>query len=277
MLDRHAKPHIGDMAVGDINTADVLKTLLAIWHAKPATGGKLRAKIETVLDYAAVIGARSAEKINPATWRILRGALPAPSRLRPTQHHAAMGWQAVPDFYNQLCERRGGVAVCLRLVLLTGVRSNEARRMTWSEVDLANRVWVIPGSRMKTGKEFRVPLAEPVIELLKRQPRDGEDVFPGRGGCGLAHTAMRDLLARTGCPGVTVHGFRSCLRIFAAEMGYPHEVGEAALAHILGPTERAYQRSDLFRQRVRLAEHWADFVTGKVEVGNEVVPLRQSA
>ena len=273
MLAQHATP-IADMAVADITTADVLRVLLTVWHAKPATAAKLRTKVELVLDYAAVIGARSSEKINPAAWKVLRGALPAPSRLRPTKHHAAMEWQAVPEFYGQLCGRGGQAAVCLRLVILTGVRSMEAIQARWSEFDFANRVWVIPAARMKSHREFRIPLAPAVIELLKRQPR-GEYVFPGRGAPHFAHSALRDLMATMAVARATPHGFRSSMRIFAAEMGYPHEVGEAALSHATGDvTSRSYMRSDLYRQRVRLAEHWASFVTGKVEVGGEVVPLR---
>jgi integrase len=273
MLAQHATP-IADMAVGDITTADALKVLLAVWHAKPATAAKLRTKVELVLDYAAVIGARSAEKANPASWKILRGALPSPSRLRPTRHHAAMEWRAVPEFYGQLCARGGQAAVCLQLVILTGVRSMEAIQARWSEFDFANRVWVIPAARMKSNREFRVPLAEAAIALLKRQPR-GEYVFPGRGAPHFAHSALRDLMATMGVADATPHGFRSCLRIFAAEMGYAFEVAEAALSHATGDiTSRSYMRSDLYRQRVRLAEHWADFVIGKVAVGGEVVPLR---
>jgi hypothetical protein len=81
-----------------------------------------------------------------------------------------------------------------------------------------------------------------------------------------------------GVAGATPHGFRAAQRIFAAEMGYPYEVGEAALSHVTGDvTSRSYMRSDLFRQRIKLAEHWADFVTGKVAAGAEVVPLRKLA
>ena len=277
MLAQHATP-IAGMAVGDITTADVLKVLLAVWHAKPATAAKLRTKIEMVLDYAAVVGARSSEKANPASWKILRGALPAPSRLRPTKHHAAMAWAAVPEFYAQLCERGGLAAACLRLVILTGVRSMEAIQARWSEFDFVNRVWMIPAARMKSNREFRVPLTEPVVALLERQPGLGPHVFPGRGAPHLAHNALRDLMAAMGVADATPHGFRSAMRIFAAETGHAHEVGEAALSHITGSVvSRSYMRSDLYRQRVRLAEHWSDFVTGKVEVGGEVVPLRQPA
>jgi integrase len=279
MLAQHATA-LADMPVADITTADVLKTLLAIWHEKPTVGGKLRSKVEAVCAYAAVIGARSAEKVNPASWKVLKQALPAPTRLRPTRHHAALEWQSVPAFYAQLCERGGQAAACLRLVVLTGVRSLEAIQARWDEFDFANGangVWTISAARMKSAREFRVPLAPAVVELLEAQPRVGEYVFPGRGYAHMAHNALRVLIADMGMD-ATVHGFRSCLRVFASEMGFAYEVGEAALSHVTGSAvSRSYMRSDLFKQRIKLAEHWASFVTGKVEVGAEIVPLRQRA
>jgi integrase len=165
------------------------------------------------------------------------------------------------------------------LVVLTGVRSQEAIRAQWDEFDFTNRVWTLSAAKTKSNREFRIPLAEPVVALLEQQPRVGESVFAApRGGAHLGHTALRDAMKLMGVTGATPHGFRAAQRIFAAEMGYAHEVGEAALSHVTGDaTSRAYQRSDLFRQRVRLAEHWADFVTGKVAAGGEVVPLRKLA
>ena len=69
------------------------------------------------------------------------------------------------------------------------------------------------------------------------------------------------------------HGFRSSFRDWAAETtGFPSEVAEMALAHMVGSkTERAYARSDLFEKRRKLMDAWAGFVTGAV---GRVVPLR---
>jgi len=65
-------------------------------------------------------------------------------------------------------------------------------------------------------------------------------------------------------PKLTVHGFRSAFRDWCAEeTSYPREVAEAALAHsIKDATERAYQRGDIFKKRLRLMNTWADYVAG---------------
>ena len=58
---------------------------------------------------------------------------------------------------------------------------------------------------------------------------------------------------------ITVHGFRSTFRDWAAETtGFSHELCEMALTHaISNKTEAAYRRGDLFKKRSRLMEAWA--------------------
>jgi integrase len=79
-------------------------------------------------------------------------------------------------------------------------------------------------------------------------------------------------------PGVTVHGFRSSFRDWAAEQtAYPNDVVEMALAHkVAGKTEAAYYRSDVFEKRRRLMADWAAYcasVEGN-KGGSIVVPMR---
>jgi len=64
-------------------------------------------------------------------------------------------------------------------------------------------------------------------------------------------------------PEYTVHGFRSSFRTWAAEeTTYPRELAEYALSHSVGSkVERAYARTDMFRERAKLMEDWARFIT----------------
>ena len=80
----------------------------------------------------------------------------------------------------------------------------------------------------------------------------------------LSNMAMLMLLRRMKVDGVTVHGFRSTFRVWAAEAANaPREVAEMSLAHKVGSNvERAYFRSDLLDRRRVLMERWARFVTG---------------
>ena len=137
--------------------------------------------------------------------------------------------------------------------------SAEARFARWSEFDLAGCVWTIPGEPMKGDKEHRVPLSGRALAILCELPRHGDAVFGGRSNGGFMNQdAMTDVLTKLR-PGVTVHGFRSTFRDWAAEAThYPNHVVEMALAHaITNGVEAAYRRGDLFEKRRRLMDDWA--------------------
>ena len=107
------------------------------------------------------------------------------------------------------------------------------------------KIWTIAAERMKGGREHRVPLATRTLEILKGCDRSREKVFS------VSSTALLRLLKRMGRADVTVHGFRSTFRDWAAETtAYPNHVVEMALAHIVGDkVEAAYRRGDLFEKR----------------------------
>ncbi len=90
--------------------------------------------------------------------------------------------------------------------------------------------------------------------------------------------AMLQTLNRLGRSDVTVHGFRSTLRDWAAERtNFPNHVVEMALAHTIGnKVEAAYRRGDLFEKRVRLMDAWAEFATKAPKVG-QVIKLQTDA
>ena len=86
---------------------------------------------------------------------------------------------------------------------------------------------------------------------------------------------MRIVLERMGHEKLTVHGFRSTFRDWAADRtGYANHVVEMALAHTIGDkTEAAYRRGDLFDKRRRLMADWAKFCSSLPTAG-AVLPLR---
>ena len=76
---------------------------------------------------------------------------------------------------------------------------------------------------------------------------------------------------------MTVHGFRSTFRDWAAEAtAYPNHVVEQALAHTIGnAVEAAYRRGDLFEKRRHLMNDWAQFC--ERPAAGAVVALRRVA
>lgn len=266
LLENHAKP-IRAKTVGAIRTKDVIAVLNPIWGSKQETAEKLREAIERVLDAAKVEGHRSGE--NPAAWKgNLEHAMHKPNALTVASHHAAMRYSEVPSFVEKLAGVTGVAARALELVIMTAVRSGEARGATWAEVNLAQKVWTIPAVRMKSGKEHRVPLSDEVVSLLKvmKAQAVNEYVFPGvRKGRPLSDASLSKALTAAGGKDATVHGFRSSFRDWTTEVAHaPREIAEAVLAHAVGDAvERSYARSDALERRRDLMQDWADYVAPK--------------
>ena len=242
----------------------MLAVLQPIWQEKNETASRLRGRIERVLDAAKAKGLRTGE--NPARWRgHLDTLLPKRQKLQ-RGHHPAMPYTEVPAFVAELRTREAMAARALEFAILTAARSGEVLGAMWGEVDLKAEVWTVPAMRMKAGREHRVPLTAPAIAILRAlealRPEDddkGAYIFPGqRKGRPLSGMAMEMLLRRQKLE-ITVHGFRSSFRDWAAEeTGFPREIAEAALAHVVGDaTERAYRRGDALEKRRELMTAWA--------------------
>ena len=273
-LATYVYPVIGDLPVAVITTAHVLSILEPIWKSKAETAGRIRGRIETVLDAAKARGYREGE--NPARWRgHIAQILPARSRLT-RGHHKAMPYEAIPQLVGKLQERQAMAALALEFTILTAARTGEAIGATWAEVDSDKAMWTVPAARMKAGKEHRVPLSPRAIEIVQATRALGSDsLFPATGGGKLSNMAMNMLLRRMNVD-VTVHGFRSGFRDWAAECtGYAHEVSEMALAHaISNQVERAYRRGDLIEKRRRLMNDWAAYCASERAAGATVTPIR---
>ncbi|ABA78904.1 DUF4102 domain-containing protein [Rhodobacter sphaeroides] len=302
-LTAYSFPEIGALTVQELTPQDVVRALNTIWTAKPDTATKMRGYLEAILSWATVSGYRTGD--NPARWAgNLKELLPAPSVVAKGR---AGNFPAVPvarlaDWWEELGQREGMGATALRFAALTAARSGEVRGALWSEVDLDAALWVVPGARMKMGREHRVPLSGPAVALLRGLPRlagTGDLIFPGPRGGILSDMSVSAVMrrmqedaeteakmagrpvsaagwrdTRTGRPAVP-HGLRSSFRDWAAEVGYDRDMAEIALAHLVGSeVERAYRRSDMLERRRAMMERWADVLAGRS--GASVVEFRRA-
>lgn len=278
-LETYAYPIIGKIDVATVDTAMVMKILEPIWAEKNETASRVRGRIESILDWAAARKYREGE--NPARWRgHLDKLLPKPTKVSKVAHHAALPYREIAAFVADLRQRQGMSALALEFTILTAARTGETIGATWSEIDLDNATWVIGASRMKAEREHRVPLSARAVKILRElQPLGGDYVFPGpKPGRPMSNMGMLQLLRRMDRGDLTVHGFRSCFRDWAAEQtNYPHEMAEMALAHTIGSkVEAAYRRGDMFEKRRKLMEAWAGYCYTPA-TGGEVVPIRSAA
>jgi integrase len=268
-IDDYCGP-ILDKPVDAIDTQAVLGVLQPVWGRIPETASRLRGRIEAVLDYGKANGLRSGE--NPAAWRG-HLALILPKRQKLSRgHHAAMPYGDLPEFISKLRDTESIHALALEFLVLTAGRSGEVLGATWDEIDIDAQVWGIPASRMKAGREHRVPLSARAMAILDRMAgiRTGDLVFAGqRRRRPLSGVTLAALV-----PGATIHGFRSSFRDWCGnETSFPREIAEQALAHATGDaTERAYRRGDALERRRALMEAWANYC--EPGAAGNVVPTR---
>jgi integrase len=241
-LSTYAYPVIGVLPVQTVDTGLVLKMLEPIWTVKPETAGRVRQRVESILDFAKVRRYRDGE--NPARCRgHLDKLLPARSRVRGVEHHAALPYTELPAFLASLRKREAVSARALEFLIVTAGRTGEVIGAHWSEISLLDKTWTVPATRMKAHREHRVPLSPRALVILQE---------------------------------MTVHGFRATFKTWASERtSFQNEIVEASLAHTIGgKVEQAYLRGDMFDKRRRLMQQWATFCTTAPAQGN-VTPLRR--
>ncbi len=153
-LTQHVFPMLGSKAVARVQTADVMKVLEPVWTTIPETATRLRGRIELVLDFAAAKGWRSGD--NLARWRgHIAHMLPRRSKVAKVVHHSTLPYKQIAAVVAKLAEGKGTAALAVRFVTLTAARSSEVRGATWSEIDLEEKVWTVPGERMKAAVNRR--------------------------------------------------------------------------------------------------------------------------
>ena len=192
-LKTYAKP-LRPLPVDRVDTPAVLEVLQSVWLTKPETASRLRGRIERVLDAAKAKGFRTGE--NPARWRGHLDHL-LPKRQKLTRgHHAALPYGEVSDFIADLRGREAVAALALEFLILTAARSGEVLGATWGEIDLKAKVWTVPATRMKAGREHRVPLSKRAVTVLEAMKplatspgatakQADLPVFPGRARGGI--------------------------------------------------------------------------------------------
>ncbi len=269
-LELHVLPRLGNIPVSDIDQTDIRDTFAPIWHDKADTARKAMNRLNICLQHAAALG------LDVDLQAIMKAkALLGRTRHRP-KNIPAMNWHDVPAFYASLNDG-SATHLALRLLILTGVRSNPLRHIHEDQID--GDIWTVPAEAMKGRRDatndFRVPLstvALNVIDEARRISRNGF-LFTGARGSIISDMTMAKHMERVGLE-ARPHGFRSSLRDWLAEAtDARHDVAETILGHTVGGSvERAYRRTDFIDQRRALMERWAQHVTGR---NNSIIPFEK--
>jgi integrase len=273
-LRLHVLPAIGKLPVNEVDTDAVLRALRPTWEKNANTGATIRSRIELVLGLAAAKGLRQGD--NPARWDgHLEFHLASPAKAATVKHREALPFVELPGFMRRLREIDNSKTAAIEFAILTCARIGEVLGATWHEIDFAAGLWIVPAERTKGRKEHRVPLPAAALAVLERMKRrnDTDYIFVGDKGKPMAGALIGQVLHKVHTS-ITVHGFRSTFRDWAAENSKDRDLAEMALSHVVGShVERSYRRSDLIARRRELADAWAKFCAQPTPAG-EVVPIR---
>jgi integrase len=232
-------------------------------------------RIHTILACAKSNKWRSGD--NPASWDIFQFKIPARQN-GAKQHYPMLKWPDMPAFLTKL---RGvedsKSAAALELITFTACRSNEIRGLRWSEVDFDAKFLTIPPERMKRSVEFKVPLSDQAVTLLKSLHEASGDellVFPGpRSGRSILNQTLWETMQRVTDRTATSHGLRASFATWASERGVPDELIDMCLAHgKRSQTTAAYNRAENVERRRVVMQDYANFICG-TEPNAKIVPL----
>jgi integrase len=243
-LRDYAYPHIGHLAVADVNTEAVLEALRPIWTEKKETARRVRGRIEAILNAAKAEALRTGE--NPALWRGHLDQVLARRKKSDVQHHPALPYAELPKFWKSLTNDTSDAARMLRFIVLTVARYSEVLEMDPAEV--AGDLWTIPAIRMKAERPHVVPLTAAAVACLPVSR--------------VSDVTLANCIRRHTDKPATTHGFRSTFRDWAGDCtSFPREIAEMALAHALeDETEAAYRRSTALAKRRKLMDAWVHYL-----------------
>lgn len=266
-LKTYAYPHIGNTAVQDVSTEQVLSILKPIWTTKAETASRLRGRIEAVLDRTTIGGQRIGD--NPARWRgHLDALLPRPSKAREIQLHGGHPVTNMPEFMCNLRRRPGTAARALEFCILTAVPSDWVLMARWVEIDLRAGVWTVPAERAALDEPYRIPLSSSAISVLKSEvlhiPPDTRLVFAKDKESSLSEAILVDVLKRLSLE-LYPDDFRRTFRDWAVNKArYPQKLVDISLASAAKRNEKSIKLDDVeLGQRREMMNEWDQFIMQK--------------
>lgn len=296
VIETRRRPGIAELALADIRWEHVQQRLDdAVWRGSPFQGYHLLSDIRALLNWCVTREGYGVEK-NVCEGKDAKDVIgdKAERDRKLSDYEIGLYWRATAELgplFGDLC----------RLLLLTAARREEVGGMTWDEVDLTKREWVVAAERYKNRSEHLIPLTDRAIEILSKLPRTSRFVFPtARGDAALSgysklKTKLDDKMLelakldaekagkdprKVSIKAFVLHDVRRTCRSKFSELEVPFIVAEECLGHRAQGLRRTYDRHDYKREKrdalEKLANH-VDSLSGgpPLQRENNVVAYRK--
>ena len=260
-LDRDILPVIGDRPIGSLSHPDCVGIQETIEKRGAFnTAEKVRGWLREIFGMAVAKGWCFS---NPAA-EMHRVAAQAPKE----KQLAHLYESELPDFLRALrtAPSRTLVATAAWMTVYTASRPGMVRQAEWSEIDLDNALWSIPGEKMKMHLPHLAPLPTQVVDLLrelKRTTGRGKWVFPSNGPKNpvLSDNSINKCFALIGYKGrMTGHGSRHTFKTLVSEHGWNTVWSERHLAHVKKGEEATYDKAQYLAPRRIMTQWYADYL-----------------
>lgn len=266
-LQKNIVALIGKMKVEDVRPRHVDVVLQdVIKRGSPTVANDVLRMLKRLFDYAVV---RGIIEVNPA---ISFSAKDAGGKEQGRKR--ALSREELMMFFRALRNGRGisrENELAFKIILALGVRKMELCAAEWSEFDLANEVWHLPGSRAKNGDDIDIPLPQPVIEWIKEIrlfAGDSRWLIPARRAQTASHISRATLnmvmpsvmKEMSGVEPFSIHDLRRTMRTPMAGLGIDPLIAERCLNHKIPGIEGIYNRHQYFNERKAALAQWADLL-----------------
>ena len=266
LFRRDVVPVVGDLSIEEINSKQIVKIVQAVQERGAIESARrLLTQISKVFKFAIAHGECTRNPCNDIERSMV---LQTPTgRNYPTITNPKEIGKLIYDIDHYT----GWYMVRFGLMFLaySAIRPGNVRLAKWSEIDLEKELWVIPGGKMKTGKEHIVPLSRQMLDILKfakHYATGGEYIFFSNRhkNSPMSDVTFSKALWRMGYGNNTIvpHGFRAMFSTIANEQSrFGFEVIEKQLAHKVGSrVSQAYNRAHYLEQRKKMMQWWADWL-----------------
>ena len=278
LLRHDVLPVIGDLRIDTVARRDIVLLLDAIRDRGAAVvANRVLAVTRRMFAFAVERGV-----IEASPFMGIRASRETPRARTLSDGEIRLLWAATAPGAPRI---EPSTRLALRLLLLTGARATEVCGASWDEINTETADWVIPRARTKNGREHRIPLSKPVMEIVQEAAalRNGPWLLPAPGDRGhVTPSGVLQAVQRILGPGVAVHDLRRTTATGLQRLGIRLEVTEAVLNHVSGTRAGVvgiYQRHDWSGEKRAALDAWArhvlELTAGKADGGN-VVPLPPS-
>ena len=271
-FERHILPVWGSKPISELHRADVKELVRNLHKTAPIAANRTLSILKTFFKWAAeeeLIEASPAAAVKPLAAEIKRDRVLTHSEIRTT-------WEA--------CGELGAFGRAFRFMLATGQRRSEVGGMTWAELDVKQRLWILPRNRTKADRAHEVPLSDLALSIIGDCPKLNEFVFTTGGdtpisGWSKAKAALdkRATLNGEAISEWHLHDLRRTCATYLAKLGTDRIVISKLFNHAEGGVTSTYDRHARDPEKRMAMDLWGAQLAAIIDGTDEnVVPITKA-